>query len=99
MSTSFEKDIDAYYQDKESYTKLLFDPASRKPSDLHEKKKPKSTNGFEGFSRWPPKKKTDPAQSTSKADFEQMFEGQSAGDLMHKEGSTGTKAIPILGKR
>ena len=105
MSTLFEKDVDAYYQDKESYTKLLFNPSSRKPSDLHEKEKTNPNNGFQGFSVWPQKNKTDSAQSTSKADFEGMLDGrslaeiQSAGDSMTKEGSSGTKAIPILGKR
>lgn len=105
MSTNFEKDVDAYYQDKESYTKLLFDPTTRKTSDLDEKKENGPINGWEDSRTWFQTQKSEHAQSTSKANFHALFDGksvaeiQSAMDSTHKENPTGKRAMPILTKR
>lgn len=105
MSTGFEKDVDAYYHDKESYTKLLFDPSTRNIPDVDEKKKVNSINEWEGSRSWFQRQKPEPAPPTSKADFEALFDGKSVAEIqsgvesMHKENSTGKKTMPTLTKR
>ncbi len=105
MSTEFENQIDTYYQDKETYTKLLSDPSTRKISDLDEKKKGSPVNGWDGSRTWFQREKTEPGQSTSKADFESLFDGKSAAEIqsgvdsVKKEGSMGKKTMPIMTKR
>ena len=105
MSTDFEKDIDAYYQSKESYTKLLFDPSARKTSDLDEKKDPSPMKAFENLGPLLQQKTTVPAQtSITKTDFEALFEGESLADVQAAtsstpKNSTVKKTMPILSRR
>ena len=105
MSTDFEKDVNAYYQAKESYTKLLLDPSTHKTSDVDKKKNRNPMTHFDGFQGWLQREETKPTESTSKVDFEALFEGksiaeiQSAMDSTRKGNSTAKKPLPIMKKR
>lgn len=106
MSTNFEKDVDAYYQDKESYTKLLFDPSTCTIPNDDEKKKANSLNEWEDSRTWLQRQKPEPAPPRSKADFEALFDGKSVAEIQagvesmyKKENSAGKRTMPVLTKR
>ena len=105
MSADFEKEINAYYQSKEPYTKLLFDPSARKPSDLDGKKDPSSTNAFEDLGPLLPQTTAAAAQKTkNKADFQALFEGKTVAEMQAAmssatQDSRVKKTMPILTKR
>ena len=104
MSTDFEKEIDGYYQSKEPYTKLVFDPSARKPSDLDEKKGPSRMQAFEDTGPLLQQNRTTPAQpSKTKADFEALFDRKSVAEMQAamtaKPKNSAVKKMPILTKR